>query len=102
MDDERESHSLLPPWPLLDAASSVGGKGCGIPLMLLGCFASEGDNVPHAMDVAKCSLSLLGLDGIGREGGEPEACAGPAPLLRVPCSFAALYGRSSGLHTFLG
>jgi len=104
--DEREAHSLLPPWPILAAAcpgqESVGtAAAVCLPHMLLGCFASEGDNVPHAMEVARCSLSLLGL--VVGDPGDVSAPPGrgPAPL-RTPCSFAALYGRSSGMDSFLG
>ena len=100
LTDEREAHSLLPPWPLIAAVSAGPGQPEGsagpLPNMLLGCFASEGDNVTQAMEVAQCSLGLLGLAALGPHVG------GGLPSLRMPCSFAALYGRSSGMDVFLG
>ena len=91
--DERGAHPLLPPWPLLGAATAR-----GLPHLLLGCFAAEGDNVPHAMEVAGCAVGLLGLTAAAGPSGSGEA----SPALRVPCSFAALYGRTSGIDAFLG
>ena len=91
--DERGAHPLLPPWPLLGAAMAR-----GLPHLLLGCFAAEGDNVPHAMEVAGCAVGLLGLTAAAGPSGSGEA----SPALRVPCSFAALYGRTSGIDAFLG
>jgi proteasome assembly chaperone 2 len=88
---EREAHGLLPPWPVLAASSRR-----GLPHLMLGCFAAEGDNVPHSMEVASLMLGLL-----GKLTGQPAGPKDGAPL-RMPCSFAALYGRTTGFNAFLG
>lgn len=97
LQDERQAHGLLPPWPLLAAAARR-----GLPHLLIGCFAAEGDNVPHAMTVTQ---SVLGVLRIGGPAAAPDGSVGPQGLraaLTMPCSFAALYGRSGGLDAFLG
>ncbi len=92
LEEERHAHGLLPPWPLVSEAAGGGG---GTPAtLLMGCFAAEGDNVPHAMQLAAAAVALLGR--LGDDG------AAAAPQLRVPCSFAALYGRTTGVDAFLG
>ncbi|KAG1661015.1 hypothetical protein FOA52_005330 [Chlamydomonas sp. UWO 241] len=88
LSEERVAHGALPPWPLLAGAAR---RGCAAAL--LGCFAAEGDNVPHALRVAGVALQLLGRSG----GGSGEASTPGGSDLRLPCSFAALYGRASGM-----
>ncbi|GAX72713.1 hypothetical protein CEUSTIGMA_g169.t1 [Chlamydomonas eustigma] len=91
LQEERELHGLLPPWPLLAAAASH-----TLPALMLACFASEGDNIPQAMQLATYTRDLMPtLVGTA-------LTASAAAVLRIPCSFASLFGRSSGFESFLG
>ncbi|KAF8058335.1 psmG2 [Scenedesmus sp. PABB004] len=81
---EREVHGLLPPWPQLDALAGV-----GLAATLLATFAAEGDNVADALALAAAALGALrGAGSLPASGGEGQQ------QLRVPCSWAGLYGRS--------
>jgi hypothetical protein len=83
---ELELHSLLPPWPLLGALAAA-----RVPALLLGTFASEGDNVADALALASAALRLLVARGaVAQEAA--GAAAGAVPL-RTPASWAGLYGR---------
>eukprot|EP00879_Flechtneria_rotunda_P027501 GHRR01029465.1.p1 GENE.GHRR01029465.1~~GHRR01029465.1.p1 ORF type:complete len:153 (+),score=70.17 GHRR01029465.1:754-1212(+) len=105
---EREVHSLLPPWPILDALSQQ-----GIQYTLMTIFAAEGDNVQDSMALAGKVLGVLQLQGLTSsacgaasgsssitiEGGgsgssKPSQQEAALPHLQVPCSWVGLYGRS--------
>lgn len=73
IENEKELHGLLPPWPTLQ-----GLQACGVPHTLLSAFAAEGDNTADAMRVAGAALSVLAQ----------QTC-----MLQVPCSWAGLVGR---------
>uniref|UniRef100_A0A7S0YQL2 Proteasome assembly chaperone 2 n=1 Tax=Polytomella parva TaxID=51329 RepID=A0A7S0YQL2_9CHLO len=65
-EDDREIHSLLPPWTLVNAlaslspSSSASSSPTSPPTAtLLTCFAVEGDNGPHALALARVVVSLI-------------------------------------------
>lgn len=76
-EEEEASHGLLPPWVTLRALEAE-----QVPYLLLGAFATEGDNVSTAMEVARLGLALGGM----------------ANEIKMPCSFSSVYGRSMGLQ----
>jgi proteasome assembly chaperone 2 len=80
VENEKELHGLLPPWPTLREL-----QGCGVPHTLLSAFAAEGDNTADAMRVAGAALSVLAQQtGVQQQ---------PQSQLQVPCSWAGLVGR---------
>ena len=116
--EERALHGLLPPWPLIAACAER-----GLPSLLLTSFVSEGDNLPDAAALATHLMELLAADpavaptlakaagaavagvAVAAEGGGVAAGAAAAtggeamtglPTLRMPCSFASLYGGRPG------
>ncbi|KAF5842841.1 PAC2 family-domain-containing protein [Dunaliella salina] len=94
--EEKQLHGLLPPWPLLEACQQR-----AIPTLLLMRFVTEGDNQADGMELARQTLSFLLLhapSGVREQLGKGSSSdASSIQLqLRAPCSWAALYGRSSG------
>lgn len=81
LENEKELHGLLPPWPVVQELQS-----CGVPHTLLSAFAAEGDNTADAMRVAGTVLSVLGQSGV-LQGAQQQQ------QLQVPCSWAGLLGR---------
>ncbi|KAI8470845.1 MAG: PAC2 family-domain-containing protein [Monoraphidium minutum] len=84
---ELELHSLLPPWPLLSALAAA-----PLPALLLGAFASEGDNTADGLGLAAGALRLLAARGAAPAAAGGDAAAG-GPQMRTPASWAGLYGR---------
>lgn len=82
IENEKELHGLLPPWPTLQEL-----QGCGVPHTLLSAFAAEGDNTADAMRVAGAALLLLAQQtGVQQQQQLQQQ-------LQVPCSWAGLVGR---------
>ena len=53
---------LLPPWPLWRCL-----KQEGVPVLLLSAFASEGNNIPDAAELASYAAALLQQLGLALE-----------------------------------
>eukprot|EP00983_Pelagomonas_calceolata_P093305 1157762-Pelagomonas_calceolata.AAC.1 len=95
-------HGLLPPWPLLEACQQR-----AVSALLLMRFATEGDNQADGMELARQALSFLLLhapSGVREQLGKGSSSdASSIQLqLRAPCSWAALYGRSTGILGLIG
>eukprot|EP00878_Enallax_costatus_P010526 GHUV01010991.1.p1 GENE.GHUV01010991.1~~GHUV01010991.1.p1 ORF type:complete len:296 (+),score=104.94 GHUV01010991.1:234-1121(+) len=91
-DTEREVHSLLPPWPLLDALQQQ-----TLQHTLLAIFAAEGDNVQDSMMLASKVLAVLKqlemLPAADVAGDTSSSSAQAGLQLQTPCSWVGLYGR---------
>mmetsp|Transcript_21036 Transcript_21036/g.58452 ORF Transcript_21036/g.58452 Transcript_21036/m.58452 type:complete len:274 (+) Transcript_21036:59-880(+) len=100
--EEKQLHGLLPPWPLLEACQQR-----AVSALLLMRFATEGDNQADGMELARQALSFLLLhapSGVREQLGKGSSSdASSIQLqLRAPCSWAALYGRSTGILGLIG
>ncbi|PNH04000.1 Proteasome assembly chaperone 2 [Tetrabaena socialis] len=91
-DEELELHHSLPPWPLVKESSAQ-----GLPCVVLGCFAAEGDNAAEGLQLSAHALELLRAMG-GEAGSAALQARGLA--LRTPRSWAGLYGRSYPAEIF--
>lgn len=92
--EEREVHSLLPPWPFLESCSRA-----NLRYTVLGCFAAEGDNAGEGMLLARAAAELLhrmllGPADANGAGNLKLAAALEAQQLRAPASWVGLYGRT--------
>jgi hypothetical protein len=81
VQNEKELHGLLPPWPLLQELQSN-----GVPGTLLSTFAAEGDNAADAMQLAGTVLCLLDKQGLAPKQQKVQQ-------MQLPCSWAGLMGR---------
>lgn len=81
VQNEKELHGLLPPWPLLQELQSS-----GVPSTLLSTFAAEGDNAADAMQLAGTVLSLLDKQGLAPNWQQRQQ-------MHMPCSWAGLMGK---------
>eukprot|EP00955_Chlamydomonas_euryale_P029563 311633-Chlamydomonas_euryale.AAC.5 len=113
--EERAAHGALPPWPLLAAAAR---RGC--PAALLGCFAAEGDNVPHALQVrpavkyerqlhkawGACAkgwlLCATVLRALARLAGGRVMLGASCHARAIPCALLRLLGGQRGLAVVHG
>lgn len=90
IDTEREVHSLLPPWPLLDALQQQ-----ELQHTLVATFAAEGDNVQDSLALADKVLALL--QQLQLTPAPDSTSSGRAQeglsRLQTPCSWVGLYGR---------
>ncbi|KAG2482237.1 hypothetical protein HYH03_018820 [Edaphochlamys debaryana] len=107
--EELELHHSLPPWPVVQECTAQ-----GLPYVMLGCFAAEGDNGGEGLGLAGHALRLLGaMRGQGKQGegakeevkgAEEGGVLGPAGAqglaLRTPGSWVGLYGRSYPMEIF--
>jgi len=84
IENEQELHGLLPPWPILEELQRT-----EVPHTLLSAFAAEGDNTADAMRLAGSVLSVLALQGLVPSSQQKQS----EQALRVPCSWASLFGR---------
>jgi hypothetical protein len=82
VQNEKELHGLLPPWPVLQELQSS-----GVPSTLLSTFAAEGDNAADAMQLAGTVLTLLDKRGLVSHVQQGQQ------QIQVPCSWAGLMGR---------
>lgn len=81
IENEKELHGLLPPWPFLQTLHQS-----GVPHTLLSAFAAEGDNAADGMGLATAVLAVLKQAGVLQGGQQQQP-------LQVPCSWAGLMGR---------
>lgn len=81
LENEKELHGLLPPWPVLQQL-----QDSGVSSTLVSAFAAEGDNAADAMGLAGAVLNVLGKQGMVMNAQQQ---------LQVPCSWAGLMGRAS-------
>lgn len=85
LENEKELHGLLPPWPILAQLQQA-----GVSHTLLSAFAAEGDNAADAMQLATTVLKVLGAS---QAAGLLPSGFNQQQQLQVPCSWVGLVGR---------
>jgi proteasome assembly chaperone 2 len=87
IDNEKDLHGQLPPWPILQELQQS-----GVRHTLLSVFAAEGDNAADGMGLATAVLAVAKQAGV-LQGGQQGQQEQQQPPLQVPCSWAGLMGR---------